>query len=75
AQDHQKTITAQNPHINILCDFIYFAIEIADSNPQFLFIFADSIPQNPKKTPKNPKNCRPKATIFLKTADSTPQIL
>lgn len=47
-------------------------IEIADSNPQFLFIFADSIPKNPPKHPKIPQiaDCNPQ--IPPKIADSTP---
>ncbi|MDY5361825.1 MAG: hypothetical protein SPG54_00210, partial [Sodaliphilus sp.] len=70
-----KTITAQNPHINILCDFIYFTVEIADSNPQFLFIFADSIPQNPQKLPKIPQIADHNPQFSPKIADSTQQIL
>ena len=50
-------------------------IEIADSNPQFLFIFADSIPKNPKELPKIPKIADRNPQFSSKIADSTQQIL
>ena len=50
-------------------------IEIADSNPQFLFIFADSTPQTPKKLPKIPKIADRNPQFSPKIADYTPQIL
>ena len=49
-------------------------IEIADSNPQFLFIFADYIPQNPQKHPKIPQIADRNPRFSPKIADSTPQI-
>ena len=50
-------------------------VEIADSNPQFLFIFADSIPQNPQKLPKIPQIADRNPQFSPKIADFTPQIL
>lgn len=49
-------------------------IEIADSNLQFLFIFADSTPQNPRKHPKIPQIADHNPQFSPKIADSTPQI-